>query len=84
MVAWKSSPSPYTNTAYENNYHLLSSMSEAAAGVITSSLGQLCQVLLPASLSIDGDCSLRVFSPRYDDHLRVRVGDGAGISDRDD
>ena len=59
-------------------------MSEAAAGVITSPLRQLCQVPLPASLSVHGDCSLGPRAPRDDDHLRVRVGDGAGISDRDE
>ena len=59
-------------------------MSEAAAGVIFSPLRQLCQVPLPASLSVHRHYFLRPLAPRYDDHLRVRVGDGARISDRDE
>ena len=59
-------------------------MSEAAAGVIFSPLRQLFQVPLPARLSVHGHYFLRPDAPRYDDHLRVRVGDGAGISDREE
>ena len=65
------------------NYHLVSRVYEAAAGMITSPLRQLCQVPLPASLIVHGDSSFRVVSPRDDDHFLVLVGDGAGRTVRD-